>query len=81
MISIDIENRTIKDKEHTCYIPKINGVPVLGTGYIFKESVSKTGEITDNLELAKSILKSKINEINEFIKSNNVFFADKLEKL
>lgn len=72
-ISIDVEPREISKKQVDCYIPKINDVPVMGNGYIIKESISQEGKRFDNIELAKSILNRKVNEINEFMKVNSIF--------
>lgn len=79
-ISIDVENKLVNNKEVSCYIPKINDIPVMENGYIFKESVNQEGKKTDNLELAKSILQNKVNEINKFIDSNNRFFGFNFDK-
>ena len=79
-ISIDIEQREINKKSVDCYIPKINGIPVMGSGYIIKESINSEGKKTDNLDLAKSILNRKINELNNFINENGRFFEVGMEK-
>jgi hypothetical protein len=82
-ISIDIENRLVTnggvEKEVVCYVPRINGHPVMGTSYILKESVNNEREKTDNLELARFFLQRKIDEINKFINSNNIFLGGDLK--
>ena len=80
-ISIEVENRIINNKEVSCYIPTINGVSVMNNGYIIKESINSEGKKTDNLELAKSILQNKIEEINRFINSNGRLFGESFEVL
>lgn len=76
-INIDIENREINKKNVECYIPKINGVPVMGTGYIIKDSINSDGKKTDNLDLAKSILNRKVDGINKFLEVNYKFLDKK----
>lgn len=73
-ITIEIENRIVNKKDIPCYIPKINNVSVLGKhGYILKNSINDKGEVVDNLELAKSYLQVKIDEINSFMDKNLEF--------
>ena len=72
-IDIDIEDRVIKNKTVSCYIPKINGVEVLGdNGYILRESESN-GVKTDNKELAMKFIKYKLDEIDFFMQKNSKF--------
>jgi hypothetical protein len=72
--SIDIETRIVNNKKMLVYIPKINGLPVLLNGYIFRESINLKGEKFDNYNLAETILKNKIKEIEEFMNNNSRFF-------
>lgn len=72
-ISIDIETREVNKRQVDCYIPKINDIPVLGTGFILKESINSEGKKIDNIELAKFFLNKKVNDINEFMKANSIF--------
>ena len=69
---IDIETRLNRNgKEVDCYIPKINGINILGENcFILKESVSLTGVITNNLEFTKSILEDKVKEVEKFLLKN-----------
>ena len=70
---IKIENRLIKDKEIPCYIPTINDIPILGIGYILKDSINNNGVKTDNYSLAEYFLKSKLKEIENFLNKNDKF--------
>lgn len=72
-IDISIETRVHSGKEQECYIPKINGVPVLDNGYILKISIDQNGNVKDNIDLAKWYITNKISEINSFMKNNSKF--------
>jgi hypothetical protein len=75
-ISIDIETREVNKRRVDCYIPKINDVPVLGTGFILKESINSEGKKIDNIELAKFFLNKKVNDIKDFMMENLKFIQN-----
>jgi len=75
--SIDIEVRNHNQKDIICYIPKINGIPVMDTGFIIKESSNSDGVIHDNIEYANFILSNKVEEIKRFLKTNKEFLVEK----
>jgi len=85
--TIDIENRMWKGKSVPCYIPKINGIPIMSEhSFFLKESIllvyDENGKIihtkkTDNKKEAKSVLQHKIKELKELeklLEKNYKFF-------
>ena len=72
-ISIETEDRIINNKTISCYIPKLNNIPVLGeSGYILKES-NNNGVVKNNKDLAMTFIQMKIDEINSFMEKNSKF--------
>jgi len=77
IVSIDLKDRIINNKVISCYIPKLNNIPVLGeNGYILKESLNN-GIIKDNKELAMKFIQIKIDEINSFMEKNSKYLHNK----
>jgi len=73
-ISIELENRIINNKTVSCYIPKLNNIPVLGVdGYILKESEYNGIMTNNNKELAMKFIQRKIDEINSFMEKNSKY--------
>lgn len=56
-----------------CFIPKINGIPVLGNGYIIAESINNEGVVKNNIEVAEFFLNKKKKEIQKFFDENSKF--------